>query len=66
MAHSGEQSVAIEQQVSQLIYKGCLLLDAADFKGWLDLCAPEFQYTISTGWPTSSGSCRSTTAIRAR
>ncbi len=46
-----DPSPAAEQQVRQLIYKGCLLLDQNDFKGWLDLCAPEFHYTISTWSP---------------
>lgn len=50
-AVSGDASSAIEQQVRNLIYKGCLLLDQNDFKGWLDLCAPEFHYTISAYSP---------------
>jgi methanesulfonate monooxygenase small subunit len=48
---SGELSGAIEQQVRNLIYTGCLLLDANDFAGWLGLCAPELRYTISTYSP---------------
>ncbi len=48
---SDERSLLIEQQVKQLVYKGCLLLDQNDFKGWLDLCAPEFHYTISAYSP---------------
>jgi methanesulfonate monooxygenase small subunit len=47
----GESSSAIEQQVRNLIYTGCLLLDANDFVGWLGQCAPEFRYTISTYSP---------------
>ena len=27
------------------------MLDANDFKGWFDLCGPEFHYTISTWSP---------------
>lgn len=50
-AVSGDASSAIEQQVRNLIYKGCLLLDQNDFKGWLDLGAPEFHYTISVYSP---------------
>src|SRR5262249_56860493 len=38
----------VAQQVATLIYRGCLLLDQNDFKGWLDLCAPDFHYTVST------------------
>ena len=35
-AVSGDISSTIERQVRNLIYKGCLLLDQNDFKGWLD------------------------------
>jgi methanesulfonate monooxygenase subunit beta len=41
----------IAQRVRTLIYRGCLLLDQNDFKGWLDLCAPDFHYTVSTYSP---------------
>jgi methanesulfonate monooxygenase small subunit len=41
----------LDHQVRDLIYRGCLLLDAGDFKGWLDLCSPELLYTISTYSP---------------
>jgi methanesulfonate monooxygenase small subunit len=47
----GEPGAAVEREVRALIYRGCLLLDQNDFKGWLDLCAPEFHYTISTYSP---------------
>jgi methanesulfonate monooxygenase small subunit len=50
-AVSGGKKLAIDAQVRELIYRGCLLLDANDFKGWLDLCAPDFRYTISTHSP---------------
>lgn len=51
MGPSVEGSGAVVEQVRELIYRGCLLLDRGDFKGWLDLCAPEFHYTISTYSP---------------
>lgn len=46
-----EDSGAIVDAVRDLIYRGCLLLDQNDFQGWLDLCAPEFHYTISAYSP---------------
>jgi len=36
------------RQIEELIYTASLLLDAKDFKGWLDLCSPEFSYAIRT------------------
>src|SRR5919204_6968798 len=42
-----EQRLAIEE----LIYRSCLALDARDFKTFLDLCAPEFRYSITTHSP---------------
>jgi methanesulfonate monooxygenase small subunit len=44
-------SERLAQQVRTLIYRGCLLLDQNDFKGWFDLCSPEFHYTVSTYSP---------------
>ena len=46
-----DASEAIAAPVRALIYRGCLLLDQNDFKGWLDLCSPEFHYTVSTWSP---------------
>lgn len=46
-----ELGAALDQRVRQLIYTSCLLLDRNDFSGWLDLCAPEFHYTISAYSP---------------
>lgn len=40
---------ATHAAVARLIYDGIALLDRKDFKGWLDLCAPEFAYQI-TAW----------------
>lgn len=40
-----------ERAVQDLIYTGCLLLDRNDFKGWLDLCTPDFRYTVSVYSP---------------
>jgi methanesulfonate monooxygenase small subunit len=34
--------------VSQFLYATNLMLDAKDFKAWLDCCAPEFTYSIRT------------------
>jgi methanesulfonate monooxygenase subunit beta len=43
----------IEQRkaVEELVYRSCLALDAKDFKAFLDLCEPDFRYTISTYSP---------------
>jgi len=38
-------------QVEELVYRSCLLLDAKDFKGYLDLCDPEYRYTITAHSP---------------
>lgn len=35
-----------DKQVSELVYRSCLLLDALDFAGYLELCAPDFRYRI--------------------
>ena len=41
----------VEASVCDLIYRGILKLDANDFTGWLELCAPHFHYTISAWSP---------------
>jgi methanesulfonate monooxygenase small subunit len=35
-----------DKQISELVYRSCLMLDALDFEGYLGLCAPEFVYRI--------------------
>ena len=50
-AVADEAAGHLDEQVRRLIYQGCLLLDANDFKGWLDLCTPELHYTISAWSP---------------
>lgn len=37
--------------IEELVYQSCLLLDDKDFKGYLDLCAPEYRYTITAQSP---------------
>jgi methanesulfonate monooxygenase small subunit len=37
--------------VEELVYKSCLLLDDKDFNGYLDLCDPQFRYTITAYSP---------------
>jgi len=44
---SPEQRQAIEE----LVYRTCIALDAKDWKGFLELCAAQFQYTIATYSP---------------
>lgn len=41
----------VDSAVRGLIYRSCLRLDEGDFPGWLDLCAPEFRYTITAYSP---------------
>ncbi len=48
---AGPSELLVRYQVEELIYRGCLLLDANDFKGWFDLCTPDFRYTISAWSP---------------
>ena len=37
--------------VRDLVYRICLLLDGNKFLEWLELCTPDFQYTISAWSP---------------
>lgn len=37
--------------VEELVYRSCLLLDEKNFKGYLDLCDPQYRYTISAHSP---------------
>ena len=41
----------VDSAVRGLIYRSCLRLDEGDLPGWLDLCAPEFRYTITAYSP---------------
>ncbi len=41
-----KKAANLEQGVSELVYRTCMLLDEMDFDGYLDLCAPEFRYRI--------------------
>ncbi len=34
------------RRIEEFIYAAAMLLDAKDFKGWLDMCAPDFTYNI--------------------
>lgn len=51
MSISLTTDTAVEQRIAAFIYHSLLLLDARDFKGWLDLCAPELRYRITTYSP---------------
>jgi len=42
-----EQRLAIEE----LVYRSCLALDARDYKTFLNLCEPDFRYTVTTHSP---------------
>jgi methanesulfonate monooxygenase subunit beta len=39
------------QAIEELVYRSCLALDAKDYKRFLELCDPEFRYTIATYSP---------------
>jgi methanesulfonate monooxygenase small subunit len=41
----------IDKEIVELIYRSCINLDNQDFAQWLDLCTPEFRYTITTYSP---------------
>ncbi len=41
----------LDREVRELIYRSCLYLDNQDFGRWLELCAPEFSYTITAYSP---------------
>jgi methanesulfonate monooxygenase small subunit len=43
--------VTTRQAIEELVYRSCLLLDEKDFKGYLELCDPEFRYTITAYSP---------------
>ena len=38
-------------QIEELVYRSCLALDDKDFKGFLELCEPEFRYRVTTYSP---------------
>ena len=40
-----------EKAVRELVARTCLTMDAYDFDGYLDLCHPDFRYTITTYSP---------------
>jgi methanesulfonate monooxygenase small subunit len=37
--------------IEELVYKSCLLLDDKDYNGYLDLCEPDFHYSITAHSP---------------
>jgi methanesulfonate monooxygenase small subunit len=37
--------------IVELVYQSCLLLDEKNFKGFLELCAEQFRYTITAHSP---------------
>ncbi len=39
------------EAVERVLYRSCLLLDDSDFKGYLELCDPEFRYAITAHSP---------------
>lgn len=38
-------------QIEELVYRSCLALDDKDFKGFLELCDPEFRYKVTVYSP---------------
>ena len=51
MATIGDAGLAADHAVRDLIHRACLLLDRNQFLEWLELCTPDFQYTISAWSP---------------
>jgi len=43
--------VADRHAIEELVYKSCMLLDAKDFAGYLELCDDQFHYTVSAYSP---------------
>ena len=39
------------QAIEELVYRSCLALDARDYKTFLNLCEPDFRYTVTTHSP---------------
>ena len=39
------------QAIEELVYRSCLALDARDYKAFLNLCEPDFRYSITTHSP---------------
>src|SRR3954452_24546402 len=42
---------SVERSIQEVIYRACLLLDDEKFLDWLDLCASDFKYRITTYSP---------------
>jgi methanesulfonate monooxygenase subunit beta len=40
-----------DRMISEVIYRGCLALDAGDFDGFMRLCAPELRYQVTVFSP---------------
>jgi methanesulfonate monooxygenase small subunit len=43
--------VSSRESIEELVYQSCLLMDDADYDGYMGLCEPEFHYTITTFSP---------------
>ena len=41
----------VDKEVVELIYRSCMYLDRGDFASWLELCSPEFRYSITAYSP---------------
>lgn len=39
------------ESIEELVYQSCLLMDDADYDGYIGLCDPEFRYTVTTFSP---------------
>ncbi len=40
-----------EQAIRETVYRSCMALDAEDFSAFLDLCAPDLEYTVTAFSP---------------
>lgn len=43
--------MTMRANISELIYRSCMALDANQYAGFLEFCDPEFQYSITTYSP---------------
>lgn len=48
---TADSKAAVDAHVRDLLARICLMLDDNKFVEWLDLCTPDFQYTISAWSP---------------
>ncbi len=43
--------MSARETIERVVYRSCMLLDDKDFKGYLELCDPDFRYSITAHSP---------------